>query len=195
MVLNKIKNMLSHDEVIEALENKVKESLEKVNALTSTIDQWQEEQKKLSELTTHLLKDQQKLTKQVQKSQEQIEIAQEKLNRAVSEILIFKPKLEKDLAGKFEQTLQKQLDEATKDLNVDVDEHKKAQDILSRTQESQKQLLKEITSLQDIAKHLKAEDFALSKHAKELHLKDQEKLRLLKRVDDLEKLLAKMKRK
>lgn len=193
MVLDKIKNMLSHDEVVEKLQEKVQESLDKVEHLTVTVSKQQEEQEKLLEQVKDLHKDHKKLSKQLQESTEQIEVAHQKLGRAVSELLIFKPKLEKGLADKFESTLQSHLDQTTKDLSLDVKEHQKTQELATKTQEAQALLLKEVQKLQEITKNLNAKDFELSKHAKELHLKDQEKLRLMKRVDDLEKLLAKMK--
>ena len=194
MVLGKIKNLLSHDEVIVELQNKIKESVDKITTLTQTVSNQQDEQEKLLEQVKSMTKEHKKFSKQIIEAQEQIEIANKKLGRAVSEILILKPKLEKELVGKFEKTLQEHLNTATKELKIEVEEHKKAQDILSKTQVEQEKLLKELTKLSQITSNLKAEDFELSKHAKELHLKDQEKLRLMKRVDDLEKMLAKMKR-
>lgn len=193
MVLDKIKNMFSHDEVIVELQDKIKESMKKIEELTSAVKDQQVEQEKLLTQVKELSKDHKTLSKSMKESYEHIEIASEKISRVVGELLVFKPKLEKELAQKFQDTLQKQLDVVTTDLKVDVKEHKKAQDLIEKTHSEQEKLLKEITKLQEIVKGIDAKDFELSKHAKELHLKDQEKLRLMKRVDDLEKMLAKMK--
>lgn len=195
MVIRKIKHMLSHDEVVETLQNKVQESIEKVESLLNTVKSQQEEQAKLTTQVLELHKNHKKLSKQLEESTTQVEIASEKIGRVMSEILLFKPKIEKELSAKFETTLQAHLDETTKEINIETSEHKKTQELALQTQEAQEKLLVQVEKLSSITSSLNAKDFELSQHAKQLHLKDQEKLQLMKRVDDLEKLLAKMKRK
>lgn len=193
MVLGKIKDLLSHDDVIVKLQDKIKESVEEVKKLTRTVNSQQEEQEKLISQIKELTTENKKSSKLFTTSIKDIETANTKISRVVSEIILIKPKLEKELIGKFEKTLQEHLNNTTKELTIDIKEHKKAQEMLTKTQSEQEKLLKEITKMREISEKLKPTDFELSKHAKEILINDQEKLRLMKRVDDLEKLLARMK--
>ncbi len=195
MVIGKIKNMFSHDEVIEKLSATIKESSLKIESLAKVVEEQQNEQEKLLAQVKELSKDHKALSKLLKESYSHLEESSKKISRVVSEIVVIKPRLEKELIGKFESTLAKQLEESTKELALNTNEHTQAQELIKKTYEEQEKLLKEITKLQKVTTGIKAKDFELSKHAKELHLKDQEKLRLMKRVDDLEKMLAKMKRK
>ena len=120
---------------------------------------------------------------------------------AVSQL---KEELQKSVRS-FEQMYSKVYDSMYEKLNSILKDHGKE---LASTTERYKSLsptvdkiVSDISSLKDeiakfkaIASHIKATDFELEKHERNLEKHEWEKIKLLKRIDSLERMLGKMQR-
>ena len=88
----------------------------------------------------------------------------------------------------------KQLDVETDKLKKDVQSFNEAKSQIQGIVESVQATKAEIDKFIVISKELKTKDFELSNFAREIFKADKEKLELLKRIDYLETLIAKMRR-
>ncbi len=102
-----------------------------------------------------------------------------------------------DNLGSFKSQLaEKLLDKLSRDIKDEVQKHfakleseKKNFELLSKELES---LMREIQKLKAVSETVKTMDFELTNYSKKLLDNDTEKLRLMNKIDNLEKLISKM---
>lgn len=190
----KLKGLFSNGKEKEELDEQLKTLSRKIKTATRSI-QDQEQILKNSIKDVHIIKEEQEqLALKTKELVKELETATKTLNKATSELSLFKPKLEKELLTKFTQNIEKELANTTNKIHAESNGFNFAKEVFTKNIEQSKELMKEIEKLQTISKNIKEKDFTLEKYAKEINNKDQEKLRLLKRIDQLESMLAKMKR-
>lgn len=123
-----------------------------------------------------------------------IKDVKEELRNEVYQFKLLKSQLQNKLIEKFEGELRNELkvnlDNLKNDLNSYNDTKKSISTILDKTEN----LSGEIGKFIEISRNIKKEDFELKKFADELKKADKEKLDLMRRIDTLERLISKMRR-
>lgn len=118
----------------------------------------------------------------------------EDFGREIYEFKLLKGQLQKKILVKFEEELQKDLDVSRENLKKDAEDYsdlrKKVSEILSRMNLTSGEMNKFI----EISKSLKKEDFELTRFARHLMEMDNEKLELMRKIDSLERLVSKIRR-
>ena len=94
----------------------------------------------------------------------------------------------------FSESIEKELANATNKIEAHMSGFTHAKEIFMTHAKQSEEALKAMQQFKEIARQLKEKDFSLEKYAQELEKGDQEKLRLLQKIDKLENMLAKMKR-
>ena len=110
------------------------------------------------------------------------------------EFKLLKGQLQRKILEKFEEELQKDLEVNREALKKDTQDYtelrKKVAEILSRLNLT----TEEITKFVEIGRNIKKEDFELTKFARHLLEMDREKLELMRKIDTLERLVSKIRR-
>jgi hypothetical protein len=105
-----------------------------------------------------------------------------------------KGQLQRKILDKFEEELQKDLQINREALKKDTEDYnelrKKAAEILSKLNLT----TEEINKFIEISKSIKKEDFELTKFARHLLEMDREKLELMRKIDTLERLVSKIRK-
>ena len=101
--------------------------------------------------------------------------------------------LKEDVTERFQQQLTKSVRNMEGKLEADTSKVESLSESLQAVTKELKDARAEIGKFKDLAETVKESDFRLKEHAKALEQADQEKLRLMKRVDELESMMAKMK--
>lgn len=118
----------------------------------------------------------------------------EDFGKELVEFKLLKGQLQKKILEKFEEELQKDLEvnrEALKKDSQDYSElRKKVSEILSGLNLT----TEEINKFTEISKSIRKEDFELTKFARHLLEMDREKLELMRKIDTLERLVSKIRR-
>lgn len=96
-----------------------------------------------------------------------------------------------NLTEKVLEKLERELKESLKEHFLKLDNEKAKFESLTKEIEILKEEIRRITSL---AEKIKSADLELVKHSQELERRDDEKTRLLKRIDDLQSLIGKIRR-
>ena len=113
----------------------------------------------------------------------------------VVEFKLLKGQLQRKILDKFEEELQKDLEVNREALKKDTQDYnelrKKVAEILSRLNMTSE----EINKFTEISKSIRKEDFELTKFARHLIDMDREKLELMRKIDTLERLVSKIRRK
>ena len=118
----------------------------------------------------------------------------EDFGKELYEFKLLKGQLQRKILDKFEEELQKDLEVNRESLKNDAEEYnelrKKVTEILSRLNLTSE----EINKFVEISKSIKKEDFELTRFARHLIEMDREKLELMRKVDTLERLVSKIRR-
>jgi septal ring factor EnvC (AmiA/AmiB activator) len=190
----KLKELFTDSKAKEDLEEQLKVLQRKIKTATRSIED-QETILKSSIKEIHIAKEEQEeLAKKTKSLVNELEKAAKSLNKTTAELALFKPRLEKELLTKFTNSIEKELANTTNKIHAESAGFNFAKEVFSKHIEQSKQAMDEVAKLQTISKTIKEKDFSLEKYSKELDKKDQEKLRLLKKIDELESMLARMKR-
>ena len=118
----------------------------------------------------------------------------EDFGKEIYEFKLLKGQLQRKLLEKFEEELQKDLEVSRDSLRKDTDDYnelrKKVAEILSRLNMT----TEEINKFIEISRSIKKEDFELTRFARQLIEMDREKLELMRKIDTLERLVSKIRR-
>lgn len=118
----------------------------------------------------------------------------EDFGKELYEFKLLKGQLQRKILDKFEEELQKDLEVNRETLRKDSEDYndirKKVAEILSRLNLTSE----EINKFLEISKNIKKEDFELTKFARQLLEMDGEKLELMRKIDTLERLVSKIRR-
>jgi len=118
----------------------------------------------------------------------------EDFGKELYEFKLLKGQLQKKILDKFEEELQKDLEVNRESLRNDTNEYNelrgKVSEVLSRLNLTSG----EITKFTEISKSIKKEDFELTKFARQIVDMDREKLELMRKIDNLERLVSKIRR-
>ena len=187
------------------LGNKRKEELEK---LKQDITEKAEETKRLQEDTKaqrSSIQEQQAFLEKLSKKQDDLlgtfsgEIdtlrrTNEQAKVEVHNLKTARVELKDDVVERFQQQLSKSLKAMEGKLEADTGRIDALSESFQAITKELKDARAQIGKFKDLAETIKESDYRLKEHAKALEQADQEKLRLMKRVDELESMMAKMKR-
>ena len=177
---------------------KTKEDLDLINKNV------EENNKIISELKTELItlknelnetkSTQQDFLKNFKENLTVIKNLREDFGKELYEFKLLKGQLQRKILEKFEEELQKDLEVNRESLKRDANEYNelrnKVSEILSRLNLTSD----EITKFIDISKNIKKEDFEMTKFARQVVDMDREKLELMRKIDTLERLVSKIRR-
>ncbi len=174
------------------------QELKRISSKLKNISRTVEEQDSIIKETISKIEETKTQTSDLMKKSEEllnkIESQEKTLQKTIAELSLFKPKMEKELINKFSLELEKELANATNKINAELSGFNTAKESFSKYLSKTKDFMNEMDKFNSIAKTIKEKDFSLIEFEKILENNDKEKLRLMKKIDQLENLLAKMKR-
>ena len=186
-MLTKIKELMNVKENLDEINRNVKDN-------NKTISELKDELESLKKELNENNKTQKEFLKNFKEDLAVIHNLREDFGKELYEFKLLKGQLQRKILDKFEEELQKDLEinrEALKKDAVDYNElRKKAAEILSRLNMT----TAEISKFMEIGKSIKKEDFELTKFARHLLEMDREKLELMRKIDTLERLVSKIRR-
>ena len=117
----------------------------------------------------------------------------EELRKELDDFRMLNRQAQSKMIGQFEQELRTTLTMNTKSLEMDKHQYEKVKNDVTKFAEMLTGINSEINKLLSICQHLKSQDFVLTETHKKLIEDDKHKLLLMQRIDELERMLAKMK--
>ena len=176
--------------VKELIDEIIKETKENSNTVSSLKEDIDELKKRIKDFEIT----QNESLKNLRENIDIIKDIKEDLKKELYEFGLLKSQLQNKILQKFEDELKSELKinlEKLKNDYTNYDELKKQISLmLGRTDK----LTEELDKFTDISKNIKKEDFELTRFANKLLEMDQEKLSLMRKIDTLERLIAKMRR-
>jgi chromosome segregation ATPase len=186
-MIKKIKNLMAINEQIEVVNNTVKEHSKSVEQLKETVSALQ--------TSMHEMKsNNEEFAKLFSQNLNIINTSKEELKKEIYDFKLLKTQMQKKLLEKFETELGNHLCINSEKLQNDLNEYNQLKDKVSSTITNIEGLSLEINKFSDISKSIKKEDFELTQFNKQMQDTDKEKLELMRKIDNLERLIAKMRR-
>ena len=102
--------------------------------------------------------------------------------------------LQTEIVTKVSTDIKKELEVYILNIRKKIDELNGVAESAAETRDTVLAVKNEIEKFKSIASSIKKEDFALHKHALELKTREKEKLELLRKIDQLERMVAQMRR-
>ena len=186
-MLQKIKDLMRTKEEIDAISRNIAENSRIVSELKDELNSLKKE---LAETK----KSQDEFLKSFKENLFVIKNLREDFGKEIYEFKLLKSQLQKKILEKFEEELQKDLEVNRDSLKKDADDYnelrKKVAEILSGLNLTGGEISKFI----EISRSIKKEDFELTKFARQLVDMDREKLELMRKIDTLERLVSRIRR-
>ncbi len=186
-MLQKIKDLMRIKELIDDINEKVESHSKDVNLL-------KEELSSLNEALHEVKGNQKEFLTNFKDNLEIINESKDSLRKEVYDFKLLKAQMQKDILSKFEEELGNELRVNSEKLNNDMNEYGKLREQMASMVSQLKGLSGEIGKFTDVSMNIKKGDFELTKFANQLMGMDKEKLELMKKIDTLEHLIAKMRR-
>jgi len=182
-MINRIRELMQLKEAVDALTKQSKELEEANNKSCAAFEEVKEQ---LSELKTH----NSKLLAQAKSDVDEMKSLRQSLQQELYDFRLFKKELKKDMLGKAE----KEFSEAKDLMEGEVSAFNEAKRKIDLKLNSIDKLDSEIRRLAEVTKNIKAQDFELVRHKKDMDILNKEKLELLRKIDSLERLVARYRR-
>ena len=186
-MIAKIKELMNVKDDIDLINKNLGENNKLVSELKTELETLKQELKDNN-------KTQQEFLKNFKENLTIIKNLREDFGKELYEFKLLKGQLQRKILEKFEEELQKDLDINRESLKKDAEDYnelrKKVNDVLSRLDLT----TEEINKFVEISKNIKKEDFELTKFARHLIDMDREKLELMRKIDSLERLVSKIRR-
>ena len=186
-MLQKIKDLMKVKEEIDIINKNIQENNKIISELKTELETLRKE---LSETKSN----QQEFLKNFKENVNIIKNLREDFGKELVEFKLLKAQLQRKILDKFEEELQKDLEVNREALRKDTEDYnglrKKVTEIVSRLNLT----TEEINKFIEISKNIKKEDFELTKFARHLIEMDRDKLELMRKIDTLERLVSKIRR-
>ena len=119
----------------------------------------------------------------------------DKFRQQLDNFSVMKKDLQQEVHRKFEQELTAELVKHSEELQVQGDEYGRIKDDIKAVAAQLTALQAEVTKFLAISEHIKGKDFEMTTMAQELLAMDKHKLELMRKIDTLERLVARLRRK
>ncbi len=186
-MLQKIKELMRTKEGIDLINRNVEENSKLISDLKAQLES-------LKNDLIETKKEQKEFLHNFKENLFVIKNLREDFGKEVYEFKLLKAQMQRKILDKFEEELQKYLEMNRGALKKDMQDYnelrKKVSEIVSRLSMTSE----EINKFMDISKSIKKEDFELTRFARQLMEMDKEKLELMRKIDTLERLVSKIRR-
>lgn len=186
-MLAKIKELMSVKENLDEINKNVLDSNKTISELKADLESLNKELAELKDNQADFLKS-------FRENLSVIKNLRDDFGRELYEFKLLKGQLQRKILDKFEEELQKDLTINREALKKDAEDYnelrKKVAEILGKANLASE----EINKFMEISKSIRKEDFELTKFARHLIEMDREKLELMRKIDTLERLVSKIRR-
>jgi chromosome segregation ATPase len=189
-MIEKIKALGRVGEDVSIIKKEIKAFRKNVDELRGTLDMFHSEINRMKESQIKNCD----IIDETRKSVQDIHILAEDFKKEIYDFKIMKTQMQKEIMQRFESELQSELRTQIGNLKDTQERYETLKNNVSIVSQNVTVLMDEVIRFKEIAKYIKDSDFHLNKYYRNLEESDKEKIRLLKKIDNLERMVAKMRR-
>ncbi len=193
-MIEKIKGIINSKDSIDEINAKLEEQFLRLNIVSRESSELKKEFSQIKEEIKDITEKQGKIMRELFESLNKISEARKVLEKEVDDFKILKSKMQKTMLEQMSDEFRRELMSNIERLKTDVasfnELKKEVESIAARTNK----LGIEIEKLIHVSSRIKKEDFELTKYAQKILAADNEKLRLMRQIDVLERLISRERR-
>ena len=193
-MIQKFKDILQISKNLEQVDTKLKTLSSDSEELRVNFDSVKKSVEELKKTVVDSSKVQEKLLKNFNENVDAISSIRDEMKEELFKFSVLKGQMQDKIMKKFSEELENEIAERKKDLDVDTGKYKEVKGIVEETALELGKAKQEIKKWIDISSKIKAEDFELIKFTKQMKELESEKLELMQKVDNLERMIGKMRR-
>ena len=186
-MLQKIKDLMKTKEDLDLINKNIEENNNLISGLKTELESLKKE---LNETQ----KTQQEFLKTFKENIFVIKNLREDFGKELYEFKLLKGQLQRKILDKFEEELQKDLEVNRESLRKDAEDYNELRSRVAGILSKLNLTGEEINKFIEISKSIKKEDFELTRFARQVVDMDREKLELMRKIDALERLVSKIRR-
>jgi chromosome segregation ATPase len=186
-MIDKLRNMAKVGEEVKKLRFDMKELQNEFGIIREGLEGLKDEMQQMREVHK-------KHNLDMEETKKAARMLNEEFKNEIYDFKLRKTELNKQVLHKFESELSEALDKQLKALSHDAGQYNNVRRDIEIITSTLANLTKEIDKFNRIASGIKERDYALGRHKKQLDAMDKEKLTLLKKIDSLERLVSKLRR-
>ncbi len=194
-MISKIRNIVSIGKSLETLNKKVGSYETEVESLSSSMRSFKEEISILRNDVKEVTSTQHEFLKSFREEMKHIKDTREQFSKTVYDFSVLKKEMQKEILQKFDTKLQEELIDHCKELEHSMEKYNNLKDTLHNNGKSFKEATEQMERLKSIASGIKNADFEFSSFAKQLKSAQDDKLALQRKIDSLERLVSRIRRK
>lgn len=193
-MLDKLKGLMEMEERLRSFQKTLGAQETTLKSNSSLLKTLEKQNNASQQQISSIISQQQELAAQLQKELQDFTNIKQRLHEELNDIKVLKSRLKDGLVQEIVSEVNTELVTQLGRLRTDVKSYNDLKVTLQQNQLELQEVRAELQKFLAISKHIKETDFELSNHAKKLANADREKVELLKRIDYLERLLAKERR-
>lgn len=193
-MISKVRDLIAVGEKLDEISGKVRSSSKEVAGQSREISALKEDVAALRSDIKRLCEEHGRSAEQLASQVGELRSANEDLRKELYDFRLVKADIRSNLVSGLAQDFRDRLREEIGKFDTDVKRFNELKDELSSLVAGFRSVEGEIRKFREISSGIKAADFELVKHAKSLEKADSEKLRLMQKIDHLERLVSKMRR-
>ena len=186
-MLQKIKDLMKTKEDLDLINKNIEENNNLISGLKTELESLKKE---LNETQ----KTQQEFLKTFKENIFVIKNLREDFGKELYEFKLLKGQLQRKILDKFEEELQKDLEVNRESLKKDAEDYSELRSRVAGILLKLNLTGEEINKFIEISKSIKKEDLELTRVARQVVDMDREKLELMRKIDALERLVSKIRR-
>jgi len=186
-MMQKIRDLLKTKEEMDLINKNIEENNKLISELKTELELLKRELNENQKIQLEFLRN-------FKENLNIIKNLKEDFGKELVEFKLLKGQLQRKILDKFEEELQKDLEINREALKKDAEDYNKLREKVAEILSRINMTSEEINKFMDISKNIKKEDFELTKFARHLIEMDKEKLELMRKIDTLERLISKIRR-
>lgn len=194
-MIGKIKELMKIKEIIDSFSGNIEKQKKQISALSSEIKDTKKGFQELKNEIKEMKASQENIARELEKSLGSIKNSAESLDTEIKDFKLLKGQITSKIIESVKEEIQNSFLDSMERLKTDVKRFNDLRDELLKMKSKLDSLSGEINKFQEISRKIKKEDFELTKYAKMITAQDNEKLRLMKQIDTLQRLISRERRK
>jgi chromosome segregation ATPase len=193
-MLSKVKDLMGVGSRVDEASGKIKELAKDISAESKEMAAFRKEVAALKSEVSGLNTKAEESLSAISAQMDEIHKTNEEFKKELYDFKMIKSDIKSKLVSELSESFREELKNETRKLDVDVKAFNDLKEELCVLVTKFKAVESEVAKFKEIAGSLKSADFQLANYARELTKNDQEKLRLMEKVEHLERLVAKERR-
>jgi len=194
-MFKRIKDLVEMSRIVDQISKRIEKNTRMIDELDKTVSGFREQMKGFVKDSDSMAIKQSKLVERFAKDTSEIGQIKDEFKKSIYEISVFRKDVYSDLLKRFEETVSAEIEDKTKELQTGSAHYKKLSTEISKIGERTVETQEVLDKLLRVGKRIKEGDFELGKFANQMRRLEGEKMALLRKIDTLERLVSRLRRK